>query len=156
MMFILLVVSLATLSSARYHTYNASKALRLYDESLSAAVSCSSAGDLAKNFVVSITNDAPAQGENVTTTFDFDLDAPIMGGTVYYSATLNGLGPFTSQAALCDETAKTSDPCPLATGHHHEVSVSENTITGKVITTITWKDPNGAQILCAKITTKSS
>lgn len=117
---------------------------------------CSSADALAKNFAITLSTDTPTQGQNVTTTFDFDLDLPITGGTVYYSATLNGLGPFTSTANLCDETAKTSDPCPLEAGHHHEESTTENTVTGKVVTQISWYDLQGAEILCAEITTKSS
>jgi len=117
---------------------------------------CSSADALAKNFAVTLSTDTPTQGQNVTTTFDFDLDLPITGGTAYYSATLNGLGPFTSTANLCDETAKTSDPCPLEAGHHHEESTTENTVTGKVVTQISWYDLQGAEILCAEITTKSS
>ena len=152
-----LLVALASVVSAhnlRYSiSHNISTALVA---TLDAAVVCSAAGDLAKNFIVTIDNDAPAQGAKVTTTFDFDLDAPITGGTAYYSVTLNGLGPFTSSAPLCDETAKTNDPCPLSAGHHHEDSVSENTVSGKVVTTITWKDQAGTQILCARISTKST
>jgi hypothetical protein len=144
-MLALLLSSLAVISSGKYLRTN-----------LTSAQSCSTATDLAKNFVVTIDNDAPAQGEKVSTTFDFDLDAPITGGTAYYSAILNGLGPFTSQAILCDETAKTNDPCPLGVGHHHQVSTAENTVSGKVVTTITWYDNNDAQILCAILTTKSS
>lgn len=117
---------------------------------------CSSGSSLAKNLVVGISTDNPTMNQNVTTTFDFDLDAPITGGTAYYSATLNGMGPFTSQAALCDETSKSGDPCPLLVGHHHEESTTENTISGKVITTISWYDEIGAEILCAEVTTKSS
>jgi len=128
----------------------------LFPVAFSTAVSCVKAGDLAKNFVVTISNDAPSSGVNVTTTFDFDLDAVITGGTAYYSATLNGLGPFTSQASLCDETAKSGDPCPLGIGHHHQESTATNTVAGKVVTTITWKDQNAAEILCAVITTKST
>ena len=167
--FILLVIMLAVIvsclaivASARRHhfrysrTVNASKALIVVPPVIGGAQACSDNGALAKNFVVTIDNDAPAMGAKVTTTFDFDLDAPITGGTAYYSATLNGLGPFASSAPLCDETAKTNDPCPLGVGHHHEVSVSENTVSGKVVTTITWEDPNGVEILCAQITTKST
>ena len=146
-MFALLFASLAVISSGKYLRNNST---------LTTAVSCSVATDLAKNFVVTIDNDAPKQGEKVSTTFDFDLDAPITGGTAYYSATLNGLGPFTSQANLCDETAKTNDPCPLEIGHHHQVSTAENTVTGKVVTTITWYDTADSEILCAVLTTKSS
>ena len=144
-MLALLLSSLAVISSGKYLRTN-----------LTSAQSCSVATDLAKNFVVTIDNDAPKKGEKVSTTFDFDLDAPITGGIAYYSATLNGMGPFTSQASLCDETAKTNDPCPLGVGHHHQVSTAENTVTGKVATTITWYDNNDAQILCAILMTKSS
>ena len=146
-MLALLFASFAVISSG--------KSLR-NNSTLTTAVSCSVATDLAKNFVVTIDNDAPKQGEKVSTTFDFDLDAPITGGTAYYSATLNGLGPFSSQASLCDETAKTNDPCPLGVGHHHQVSTTENTVTGKVVTTITWYDTADSEILCAVLTTKSS
>ena len=134
----------------------ANNSLVPYEGNFTAAVVCSSASSLAKNFVVTVDPDTPTQGQNVTTTFDFDLDAPIVGGTAYYSATLNGLGPFTSQAPLCDETAKSGDPCPLEAGHHHEVSVATNTLAGKVATTITWYDDAGAMILCAVLTTKST
>jgi len=116
---------------------------------------CSSALALALNFAVSLSTDTPTNGENVTTIFDFDLDVPIVSGTAYYSATLNGLGPFTSQAPLCDETAKSADPCPLLPGHHHQESTTENTVTGKVVTQITWYDLDGDEILCAELTTKS-
>jgi len=161
-MFALLVSCLAVVATghrfrySRTQTVNTSTALTIVAPTVGAAVACSDNGALAKNFVVTISNDTPTQGEMVTTTFDFDLDAPITGGTAYYSATLNGLGPFTSNAPLCDETAKTDDPCPLAVGHHHEVSTAENTVTGKVVTTITWEDPAGTLILCAQISTKSS
>ena len=123
---------------------------------LAVAKICSSPNALAKNLIVGLSTDTPTIGQNVTTTFDFDLDAPIIGGTAYYSATLNGLGPYTSQALLCDETAKTGDACPLLPGHHHEESTSENTVTGKVVTTILWYDQQGAEILCTEIATKSS
>ena len=161
-MFALLVASLSIIATghgfrySRTQNVNASKALTVVEPAFGAAQACSDNGALAKNFVVTISNDKPAQGEKITTTFDFDLDAPITGGTAYYSATLNGLGPFTSQAPLCTETAKTGDPCPLAVGHHHEVSTADNTVTGKVVTTITWKDVADTLILCAQISTKSS
>jgi len=161
-MFALFVSCLAVVATGHRFRYsrtqnvNASKALTVVVPAVGGAVACSDNGALAKNFVVTISNDTPTQGEMVTTTFDFDLDAPITGGTAYYSATLNGLGPFTSNAPLCTETAKTGDPCPLAVGHHHEVSTAENTVTGKVVTTITWEDVAGTLILCAQISTKSS
>jgi hypothetical protein len=117
---------------------------------------CSSSDALANNFMVTLSTDTPTQGQNVTTTFDFDLSTVVPSGTAYYSATLNGLGPFTSQTSLCDETAKSGDPCPLETGHHHQESTATNTVTGKVVTHISWYDLTGLEILCAEISTKSS
>ena len=156
-LFALLAFGVISAHSAhlRHSSAVSNNSVLLYDQ-YNATQICSSTGSLAKNFVASISNDAPTQGELVTTTFDFDLDAPIVGGTAYYSATLNGLGPFTSSAPLCDETAKTNDPCPLLAGHHHEESTTENSVTGKVVTTIQWMDSDGSEILCVVLTTKSS
>lgn len=120
------------------------------------AIVCSSPNALAKNFVVSLSTDTPKINENVTLVFDYDLEAPIVGGTAMYSATLNGLGPYTSSASLCNEVSKTGDSCPLVIGHHTDTSISANTVSGKVVTTITWYDPSDQEILCARVTTKSS
>jgi hypothetical protein len=106
--------------------------------------------------VPSIDNDKPAKGATVKTTFSFDLAAPITGGTAYYSATLNGLGPYTSQEPLCDATAKSGDPCPMAAGHHDQVSSAANTVKGKIVTTVEWFDDAGARILCAKLATTNA
>ena len=116
---------------------------------------CSSDTALARNFAASISTDTPAKGENVTTIFDFDLDYPIAGGTAKYAASLNGF-PYSASAPLCEETQKSGDPCPLAAGHHREESTSTNSVTGKLITKITWVDENNAEILCAEITTKTA
>ena len=116
---------------------------------------CSSPNALAKNFVASVSTDTPLKGENVTTIFDFDLDAPITGGTARYEATLNGF-PYSASAPLCEETQKSGDPCPLAAGHHHEVSVATNSVSGKLATKITWVDENLAEVLCVEITTKTA
>ena len=116
---------------------------------------CSSPNALAKNFVASVSTDTPAKGENVTTIFDFDLDAPITGGTANYAVTLNGF-PYSASASLCEETQKSGDPCPLAAGHHHQASVATNSVSGKLSTKITWVDENLAEILCVEITTKTA
>jgi len=125
-----------------------------YFPSLAVAEVCSSPDALAKDFVVSISSDNLQKGENLTTIFDFTLDQPITAGAVEYSASLNGF-PYSSSASLCDEVAKSDDPCPLEIGVHHQVSTSTMTVTGKLTTTITWTDDSGQEILCAKITVKS-
>lgn len=127
----------------------------LYKEVLTGTAVCSSADALARDFTVSLSTDTPAKGENVTTTFDFTLDAPVTGGTAYYSATLNGF-PYSSSAPLCDEVAKSGDPCPLAVGHHHQESVAAATTSGKIVVKITWTSDSGQEILCAEVTTKTA
>jgi hypothetical protein len=127
----------------------------IYEPTITGTAVCSSANALAKNLIVTVSNDRPLKGDNVSTVFDFDLDAPITGGTAFYAASFNGF-PYSSQAPLCDETAKSGDPCPLAAGHHHQVSTNTNTLTGKFVVKITWKDLAGAEILCAEVTTKTT
>lgn len=134
---------------------NAFYALAVYRQEFTGTAVCSSPTALAKNFAVSVSTDTPAKNEVVFTTFDFDLDAPVASGTAYYEATLNGF-PYSASAPLCDETAKSGDPCPLLAGHHHEVSNSTSSVSGKLITKITWKDDSDSEILCAQITTKTT
>ena len=117
------------------------------------AVICSSSNALATDFTVTLSNDRPTKGENVTTIFDFNLSEVVTGGIAKYAATLNGF-PYSSTSALCDEVAKTGDPCPLAIGRHHQESVSAATTTGKIVVKITWTNEAGQEILCTQITTK--
>ena len=138
----------------RHSTTAALYALTLYREQLTGTAVCSAPTALAKNLAVSVSTDTPTRNEMVFTTFDFDLVAPISSGTAYYDVTLNGF-PYSASAPLCEETAKSGDMCPLAIGHHREVSNATNSVTGKLVTKITWKDDVGAQILCAQITTKT-
>jgi hypothetical protein len=118
------------------------------------AVICSSSNALATDFTVTLSNDRPTKGENVSTIFDFTLPEVVTGGIAKYAATLNGF-PYTSSAPLCAEVAKTGDPCPLAIGRHHQESVSAATTSGKIVVKITWTNEAGQEILCAQITTKT-
>lgn len=44
----------------------------------------------------------------------------------------------------------------MAAGHHVQQSTTENTVSGKVVTTLTWYDQDDNGVLCAILTTKSS
>lgn len=132
----------------------ASFPIALYREELTGVAICSADTALAKNFAASVSTDTPARDEVVTTIFDFDLESPINDGVAYYDVTLNGF-PYSAQAPLCEETQKSNDPCPLLPGHHHQVSNSTNSVTGKLVTKITWRDIDDLEILCAQITTKT-
>ena len=119
---------------------------------------CGSSSDLAKNLVISIVPDAAKAGQDVTTTFDYDLDTVITGGTATYGFSFNGI-PFSPTVNdLCVEQAGgcCPDPCPLGIGHHSDKSITTfPSVSGKIITTIKWADQDGSQILCVEWTVKA-
>ena len=119
---------------------------------------CGSSSDLAKNLVISIVPDAAKAGQDVTTTFDYDLDTVITGGTATYGFSFNGI-PFSPTVNdLCVEQAGgcCPDPCPLGIGHHSDKSITTfPSVSGKIITTIKWADQNGSPILCVEWTVKT-
>jgi hypothetical protein len=119
---------------------------------------CGSSNDLAKNLVISIVPDAAKAGQDVTTTFDYDLDTVITGGTATYGFSFNGI-PFSPTVNdLCVEQAGgcCPDPCPLGIGHHSDKSITTfPSVSGKIITTIKWADQDGSQILCVEWTVKA-
>jgi hypothetical protein len=119
---------------------------------------CGSSSDLAKNLVISIVPDAAKAGQDVTTTFDYDLNTVITGGTATYGFSFNGI-PFSPTVNdLCVEQAGgcCPDPCPLGIGHHSDKSITTfPSVSGKIITTIKWADQNGSPILCVEWTVKT-
>jgi ML domain len=119
---------------------------------------CGSSSDLAKNLVISIVPDAAKAGQDVTTTFDYDLDTVITGGTATYGFSFNGI-PFSPTVNdLCVEQAGgcCPDPCPLGIGHHSDKSITTfPSVSRKIITTIKWADQDGSQILCVEWTVKA-
>jgi ML domain len=119
---------------------------------------CGSSSDLAKNLVISIVPDAPVAGQEVTTTFDYDLEQVITGGTASYGFTFNGI-PFSPTVNdLCTEQAGgcCPDPCPLGVGHHSDKSISTfPSVSGKIVTTIKWSDETAKPILCVEWTVKA-
>ena len=119
---------------------------------------CGSSSDLAKNLVISIVPDAAKAGQDVTTTFDYDLNTVITGGTATYGFSFNGI-PFSPTVNdLCVEQAGgcCPDPCPLGIGHHSDKSITTfPSVSGKIITTIKWADQDGSPILCVEWTVKT-
>ena len=102
--------------------------------------------------------DAAKAGQDVTTTFDYDLDTVITGGTATYGFSFNGI-PFSPTVNdLCVEQAGgcCPDPCPLGIGHHSDKSITTfPSVSGKIITTIKWADQDGSPILCVEWTVKT-
>lgn len=96
----------------------------------------------------------PIAGDNVTLWVAYDLPAPqITGGTATYAFSLNGI-PFTpSVEDLCTQTA-----CPKETGFNNETSWSifPSGISGKIVSSITWKDQFDDLVWCIETTWRTS
>lgn len=90
----------------------------------------------------------PVAGDNVSLWVAYDFAAPaITGGTATYAVSLNSI-PFTPTIDdLCTQTS-----CPKDPGMYNETSWSTfpSGITGKIKSTITWKDQNNDLVWCVE------
>ena len=111
----------------------------------------------ATNFVATISPEQPKAGDEVTTTFNYDLTKEITGGTATYSITYNFLPLSPTVDQLCDDQAGSADTCPLMVGHHTDISkqIWPSGLGGTLVTTIKWLDQDGSDVLCLKWTTKN-
>lgn len=92
----------------------------------------------------------PIAGDNVTLWVAYDLPSPaITGGTATYAFTLNGIPFAPTVDDLCTQTA-----CPKETGFNNESSWSifPSGISGKIVSSITWKDQNNDLVWCVETT----
>ena len=94
--------------------------------------------------------ETPKAGDNVTLWVAYDLpQPPITGGIATYKFSLNGI-PFTPTIDdLCTQTA-----CPKEVGFNNESSSSifPSGISGKIVSSITWKDQNDDLVWCVETT----
>ncbi len=84
-------------------------------------------------------------GQNVSLTLKYTSYAPVDAGTVTTAVTYNFIPFQPTVTDLC-----TSVACPLAPGDHDGSSslATPAGISGSVVSTITWNDQHGAQLLC--------
>ena len=94
----------------------------------------------------------PVAGDNVSTWIAYSFSSPaITGGTATYAYSLNGL-PFPSSTYdLCTQTV-----CPKEPGIYNETSsaIFPSGVSGKIVSSITWKDQNGELVWCVETTWK--
>jgi hypothetical protein len=88
-------------------------------------------------------------GQNVSLTLKYTSYAPVSAGTVTTAVTYNFIPFKPTVDDLCKSIA-----CPLAPGDHDGSTsvVTPTGISGTVVSTITWADSNGNQLLCIKST----
>jgi len=116
--------------------------------------SLASVSNCGKNALFTITElgqlptDSISAGDNLTLTLKYTTPVEITGGIAKTSISLNYI-PFTpTSEPLCLNT-----PCPMVQGIIYDGSVSDvfpGGVSGTLITTITWTDPVGIQLLCIK------
>lgn len=90
----------------------------------------------------------PVSGDNVSLWVAYDLpDPPVTGGIVTYAFKLNGIPFRPSVYDLCTQTT-----CPKDTGFNNESSWSlfPSGVSGKVVSSISWKDQNDALLWCVE------
>jgi hypothetical protein len=95
--------------------------------------------------------DPPTPGQSYDYWFAYTVPdgVSIDAGSVSYKITLNGI-PFSPTVnALCTQTA-----CPKTAGFHNETSSDTwpTGVSGKIVTTLEWKDGTGTLLLCSQIT----
>lgn len=92
----------------------------------------------------------PKAGDNVSLWVAYDLPSPaITGGTATYAVNLNGIPIPPTVDDLCTQTK-----CPKDTGLNNETSWSlfPSGISGKIKSSISWKDQTDALVWCVETT----
>lgn len=92
----------------------------------------------------------PVAGDNVSLWVAYDLlSPPITGGTATYGVNLNGIPLPSTTDPLCTQTS-----CPKDPGTYNESSWSifPSGVSGKIKSTITWKDQTDALVWCVETT----
>jgi hypothetical protein len=97
---------------------------------------------------------APAPGDSVFMTVEFqNPGSEVTDGKARRTVTLNGLPVVDETVALCGEATT----CPLTAGFNNRSAASSwPDVTGKIVSTIRWYDPAGAELLCIKTAVTSA
>lgn len=117
-------------------------------------VDCSDGASVFRPTTLSLTPEPPVPGQPVLMTVLFDNPGDeVTDGTVTTSITINGLPFAPSTEALCTNTQ-----CPIPNGpvDRSATSTWPTGISGKIESRIAWTGVNGEQLLCLKITERSS
>lgn len=115
---------------------------------------CSDGASVFRPTTLSLTPEPPVPGQPVLMTVLFDNPGEeVTDGTVTTSVTINGLPFAPSTEALCTNTQ-----CPIPNGPVDRSATSDwpTGISGKIDSRIEWTGVNGEQLLCLKITERTS
>ena len=93
-------------------------------------------------------------GQNVSLVLLYDNNYEVVsGGTATTTLSLNGIPFSPSSEDLC-----TKIPCPLDMGSHDGSTWYDfpSGVSGKIVSTVRWKDPSGTELLCLETTLRAS
>lgn len=113
--------------------------------------SCGAASDKLQNVKIEIDPPTPVKGQPVSIGASGIVSEAVTGGTVHYTAALDGIQLISSTKDLCSLLAKTPHPCPVSKG---PLSIAINeTIpswapSGNYSAKATGKDSNGNELTC--------
>lgn len=115
------------------------------------AATITSCGSAATRFQLTALDFQPANpvpGGDVFMTVEFqNPGAEVTDGKAHRRVTLNSLPVVDETVALCGEATA----CPLTSGFNNRSAASMwPDVTGKIVSTIQWLDPAGAELLCIK------
>lgn len=111
---------------------------------------CGSSSDQASITGMGFAPQSPRPGDPTELWVAYDLKTRITGGTATYSYSFNGI-PFSPTIEdLCTQTV-----CPKELGIYNETTSSEfPSVSGKILSTIKWKDQDTKPIWCVELTIK--
>jgi hypothetical protein len=113
--------------------------------------SCSSANSKFEFYAVSLKPDPPIRGQPVTLSVDFTNPGDtIQSGTIETSISLNYIPLPTQTTPLCEYTE-----CPLVSGTQTRISKMTwpDTVRGRIVSKLVWKDVSDNELLCIQLLT---
>lgn len=114
---------------------------------------CSNGASVFTVNAVGIVPADPTPGQNVTLHLEYTVPngVTVTDGLAKFATTYNFIPFSPTTEPLCQDV-----PCPLGPGSYtnNTVSMWPSGLSGTLISTLTWQDTSGKQLLCVSITAK--
>jgi hypothetical protein len=114
---------------------------------------CSSGTSVFALNAVGLVPADPTPGETVTLHLEYTVPSgvTVTDGTAKFAATYNFIPLSPTTEPLCQDI-----PCPLGPGRYmnNTLSTWPSGLSGTLVSTLTWQDTSGKQLLCISITAK--
>ena len=125
--------------------------LSLLQTSFGIVKDCSSTTHTGHISVITMDPPAPVSGDWITIHIEYTLDKTVTGGKATYTASFNGFPFQPTTNDLCTDMEHTTTPCPISAGpvvFEGISQIGDGSIHGTLVTSTTWTDQDGSEILC--------